>query len=116
MNCDRTDCIHYKVCEEWKSLGNDNYINDSYGNCDYYAPTVEITEKQAITKIINSGWLVNHDKELREKWERPKCDCEECYFRKFTEKFVHGFVDALNKYGITSVEQLSEILKGGDNT
>ena len=41
MNCDRTDCIHYKVCEEWKSLDNDNYINDSYGNCDYYAPTVE---------------------------------------------------------------------------
>ena len=32
----------------------------------------EISEKQAITKIINSGWLVKHDKELREKWERPK--------------------------------------------
>ena len=38
------------------------------------APTVEpeITEKQAITKIINSGWLVKHDKELLEKWERPQ--------------------------------------------
>ena len=41
MDCNRTDCIHYKVCEEWKSLGNDNYINDSYGNCDNYSPTVE---------------------------------------------------------------------------
>ena len=41
MNCNRTDCIHYKVCEEWKLLDNDNYINDSYGNCDYYATTVE---------------------------------------------------------------------------
>lgn len=36
------------------------------------APTVEITEKQAILFLINSGWLVNHDKELREKWERPQ--------------------------------------------
>lgn len=38
------------------------------------APTVEneVTEKQAITKIINSGWLVNHDKELRDKWEIPQ--------------------------------------------
>ncbi len=37
------------------------------------APTVEpeITEKQAILLLINNGWLVNHDKELREKWERP---------------------------------------------
>lgn len=33
-------------------------------------PTVEITEKQAILLLINNGWLVNHDKELREKWER----------------------------------------------
>lgn len=38
------------------------------------APTVEpeITEKQAILFLINNGWLVNHDKELREKWERPQ--------------------------------------------
>ena len=33
---------------------------------------VEITEKQAIITIINSGWLVKHDKELREKWARPQ--------------------------------------------
>ena len=32
----------------------------------------EITEKQAILLLINNGWLVNHDKELREKWERPQ--------------------------------------------
>lgn len=38
------------------------------------APTVEpeITEKQAILFLINNGWLVNHDKELRERWERPQ--------------------------------------------
>jgi hypothetical protein len=37
------------------------------------APSVEseITEKQAVSFLIKSGWLVNHDKELRGKWERP---------------------------------------------
>lgn len=29
-------------------------------------------EKQAILLLINSGWLVNHDKELRKKWEKPQ--------------------------------------------
>lgn len=55
------------------------------------APTVEneVTEKQAITKIINSGWLVNHDKELRDKWERPKGkwhhsgECSVCHKRSY---------------------------------
>ena len=41
MNCNKKDCIHYKVCEEWKLLGNDNYINDSYGNCENYETKVE---------------------------------------------------------------------------
>ena len=36
MECGKTDCLHNKVCNEWKLLGNDNYINDSYGNCDFY--------------------------------------------------------------------------------
>jgi hypothetical protein len=36
MDCNKTDCIHYEVCKEWKLLGNDNYINDSYQNCGYY--------------------------------------------------------------------------------
>lgn len=41
-------------------------------NGTIYNPTAEITEKQAILLLINSGWLVNHDKELRERWERPQ--------------------------------------------
>lgn len=36
MECGKTDCLHNNVCNEWKLLGNDNYINDSYGNCDFY--------------------------------------------------------------------------------
>ena len=46
--------------------------------------------------------------------ERPQGDCENCDFRKFSEKFVDGVVDLMNKNGITSVEQLDEILKGGE--
>lgn len=36
MECEKSDCIHNKVCKEWQSMGNDNYINDSHGNCDCY--------------------------------------------------------------------------------
>lgn len=36
MDCNRNDCLHYEVCEEWKTLGNENYINESNGKCDFY--------------------------------------------------------------------------------
>lgn len=47
------------------------WLNEYVIDC---MPTIEpeITEKQAILFLINSGWLVNHDKELREKWEKPQ--------------------------------------------
>lgn len=45
--------------------------------------------------------------------KRPQGDCENCDFRKFSETFIDGVVDLMNKNGITSVEQLSELLKGG---
>lgn len=47
------------------------------------------------------------------KNERTKGDCENCDFRKFSETFVDGVVEVMNKNGITTLEQLSEILKGG---
>lgn len=40
-------------------------------------------------------------------------NCENCDYRKFTEKFVDGFFEVMEKNGITSIEQLSEMLKGG---
>lgn len=46
--------------------------------------------------------------------ERPQCECENCDFRKFTERFIDGVIDLMNQYGITSFDQLSEKLKGGD--
>lgn len=56
MNCDKTDCKHYKVCEEWKSLGNDNYINESNGNCDCYSapynPTGDCISRDALIREI----------------------------------------------------------------
>lgn len=56
MNCDKTDCIHYKVCEEWKSLGNDNYINESDGSCDCYLasynPSGDCISRSALREAI----------------------------------------------------------------
>lgn len=45
MNCNRNDCLHYEVCEEWKILGNENYINESNGRCDFYKREKIITCK-----------------------------------------------------------------------
>ena len=45
--------------------------------------------------------------------EKLQSGCENCDYRKFSETFVDGVVEVMNKNGITSVEQLSEILKGG---
>lgn len=45
--------------------------------------------------------------------ERPQGECEKCDFRKFSETFIDGVVELMVKNDIESVEQLSEILKGG---
>lgn len=39
-----------------------------------YAPTVELTEEQAIDKLHKTGWLPRHDKEMT---ERPQGEWEE---------------------------------------
>ena len=36
MKCDNFNCAHRAICEEWISLGNENYINESDGSCDFY--------------------------------------------------------------------------------
>lgn len=71
------------------------------------APTVEIP-----TELCKDCRFLK-DCETCEEKLRPQVECEKCDFRKFTETFVDGVVDVMNKNGITSVEQLSEILKGG---
>ena len=48
--------------------------------------------------------------------ERQQGECEKCDFRKFSEKFADCVAEAMYKNGITSVEQLSEMLKGGEDS
>lgn len=69
--------------------------------------SVEIAQKS-----IELGRRVGRAEEAI-KNPRPQCECEKCDFRKFTERFIDGAVDLMNKYGITSFDQLSEKLKGG---
>ena len=76
------------------------YINQVINN----APTVDLTEDFIVE------YTTGYDDGLN---KRPKGECENCDFRKFTETFVEGVVDLMNKNGITSFEQLSEILRGG---
>lgn len=69
------------------------------------APTVPLPDfKEGYKQAIIDG---------KTNFSRPQGDCEKCDFRKFSETFIDGVVDVMNKNGITSVEQLSELLKGG---
>jgi len=71
----------------------------------------EIEKFKIIWQRANSKGLlaINEDK--------PQCDCNNCDFRKFTEKFIDGVVELMNENDIASLEQLSEMLgkgKGND--
>lgn len=69
------------------------------------APIVPLPDfKEGYKQAIRDG---------KTNFSRPQGECENCDFRKFSETFVDGVVEVMNKNGITSVEQLSEILKGG---
>lgn len=69
------------------------------------APTVPLPDfKEGYKQAIIDG---------KTNFSRPQGECENCDFRKFSETFIDGVVDVMNKNGITSVEQLSELLKGG---
>ncbi len=50
--CNKTDCIHHKVCREWQSLGNENCINESNGNCDLYQQSPELNKIRAKVEHI----------------------------------------------------------------
>ena len=54
-------------------------------------------EKQAILLLINSGWLVNHDKELRKKWERPQGEWNEIQAGMFACPFCGAMPHKLYK-------------------
>lgn len=79
----------------------------------------EMTNSEAISNLNHIYGIVSPDIQrsldvaIEALEERPQGECEKCDYRKFTETFIDGIVDMMNKNGITSVEQLSEILKGG---
>lgn len=54
-------------------------INEKIDN----APTVELTEEQAIDKLHETGWLIRHDKEMT---ERPQGECRTCRHRDPEDK------------------------------
>jgi len=64
----------------WDSHGKDDlcvrkkYIDN--------APTVEITEEQAIEKLHETGWLIRHDKEMTERPHGEWVLCEDSYFNR----------------------------------
>ena len=47
--------------------------------------------------------------------EEHKPECEDCDYRKFTERFIDGVVDVMTKNGISSVEELNRRLKGEES-
>lgn len=93
-----------------------------------YNPTGDLISREALKEAIKNVYNETRDgivkfgiekayKEIDNaptvEPKRPQGDCENCDFRKFSETFIDGVVDLMNKNGITSVEQLSELLKGG---
>lgn len=51
------------------NVGDDGYYNAMYMSLEYIdnAPTVEITEEQAIDKLHETGWMQRHDKEMTKR-------------------------------------------------
>ena len=83
---------------------------EEYKYCGFYDKLIELIDNAPTVKPY---CYFCGQKEHGQTVERPQGDCEKCDFRKFSETFVDGIVEVMNKNGITSVEQLLEILKGG---
>lgn len=81
-----------------------------------------MTAKEKLSFLIRCGLRFSSDESrimdiIREEVNKTPTtsgECVNCDYRKFTEKFINGVVEVMEKNGITSVEQLSEILKGAE--
>ena len=92
--------------------------NDIFADGCYFLGSFvkeKINNAPTVDKGYDFGYADGHGEgyELG-KTSRPQGECEKCDFRKFAETFVDAIVEVMNKKGITSLEQLSEILKGGN--
>lgn len=74
---------------------------------------IEILERMK-SRVKNDSFWLALDFAIKELEERPPRKCNNCDYRRFTERFIEGIVEVMNKTGITSVEQLTEILKGAE--
>ena len=45
--------------------------------------------------------------------ERTQGKCEKCDYYNFSQAFINGIVEVISKYGITTVDELLKLLKGG---
>lgn len=43
--------------------------------------------------------------------ERPQGECKACDYYKLAQSFINGIVDVISKNGLTSIDELLEILK-----
>ena len=86
-----------------------NGLLDEVDNATEVETDIEVVAKDAYEQGYTDGWK----ERFGEPDERPHGECENCDFRKFTGKFVDGVVEVMKKNDIASLEQLSEILKGG---
>ena len=94
MKCNKTECLHHKVCQEWVILGNDNYINDSVGYCDLYQP------------VHKSGKWIRWREEVQRGTHYteniPHCKCSEC--GKEYDTFASRFINYCPNCGAKMVE------------
>ena len=72
------------------------------------APTVDI--KDQIAGAYNDGYMCGN-KEAEKG--RPQGEWNKCDYYSFSQAFINGIVEVISKYGITTVDELLEILKGG---
>lgn len=63
MDCERKGCVHYGVCSAWRALGNDNYINESNGNCRYFEEPGDIRRP-----AFNAGYCKDCQDRPFSKW------------------------------------------------
>lgn len=75
------------------------------------APTVEFPEQ--ITMKFDCETEEDRQKLLSLIANRPQAECDKCDYYSLSQAFINGIVEVMSKYGITTIDELLETLKGG---
>lgn len=79
----------------------------------YYKHILDLIDNaQAVDRGYQEGHI-DGMLQAEKLYARPQGDCENCDYRKFSETCIDAVVEVMNEYGITSVEELMQRLKGG---